>query len=177
MNYRRSLGLIYGITVLIIVGCSHCAADPLECYYCTDEGGPNTDDPLPVCAQLQNTTKFRKKCPNSTMCVRTIHSMVMIDGSIRTTEIRGCAKQFSKMYVLMKTPNGKWKTVEDLKINEVYEIGCTARKKDSMRSTTITDCYCRGNLCNSSSAATAVCDLNTLVKIIYIILVMRLIIA
>lgn len=177
MNCRRSLGLIYGITVLIIVGCSHCAADPLECYYCTDEGGPNTDDPLPVCAQLQNTTKFRKKCPNSTMCVKTIHSMVMIDGSIRTTEIRGCAKQFSKMYVLMKTPNGKWKTVEDLKINEVYEIGCTPRKKDSMRSTTITDCYCRGNLCNSSSAATAVCDLNTLVKIIYIILVMRLIIA
>lgn len=175
-----SFGLIYGITVLAAVCCGYFAAaeqaDPLECYYCIEGSGPNITDPLPVCSQLQNTSNYRMKCPKSSMCLKRVISIDLTNGSKWTTEIRGCAMQFSKMPVRQKMPNGKFKIADVTDVKEIYETGCTSWKYDIQRTASIVECYCRGNLCNAAPA-TAAGDLITLVKIIYIILVMGLIMA
>lgn len=193
MICSRSQGLIYGITVLAALCCVNCTAttEPtevdthLECYRCDVAA-----DVLPVCSELKDAPEYKVKCGNSTMCRITISSIELLDGSTWIAETRGCAHQ---VHVIQTLPKGRRQFEDVVIVEEPYAIGCVTKPNNTMRTSTIRECYCRGNLCNAgpamycqgklcnagqaAGAATATGDLKTLVKIIYAILLMGIIIA
>ncbi|KAH8297024.1 hypothetical protein KR044_003714, partial [Drosophila immigrans] len=98
------------------------------------------------CSELKDSPEFKVHCPNSTMCVKEVYSIHLLNGKKRTTERRGCANQMSVVQVL------KGKFWEDLVvINEPYREECTERQSHRMLTSKIKQCYCRGNLCNAST--------------------------
>lgn len=193
MICSRSLGLIYGITVLATVCCVYCTAttEPtevdthLQCYQCGVEA-----DVLPVCSELKDAPEYKVKCGNSTMCRTTISSIELLDGSTWIAETRGCANQ---VHVIVTLPKGRRQFVDVAVVEEPYPVGCVTQPNNTMLTSTIRECYCRGNLCNAgppmycqgklcnagkdAGAAAAAGDLKTLVKVIYAILLMGIIIA
>lgn len=183
MICSRSLGLIYAVTVLATVCCVYCTPmteltdvdTHIECYQCGVEAAV-----LPVCSELEDTPKYKVKCGNSTMCRTTISSMDLLNGSTWSAETRGCANQ---VHVIQTLPKGKRQFVDVAVIEEPYPDGCITKLNHEMRTSTIRECYCRGNLCNagraagaaSAAAAAAAGDLKTLLKIILAILLMGII--
>ncbi|KAH8370508.1 hypothetical protein KR093_003819 [Drosophila rubida] len=159
----RGLGLITGFTVLTTLASSCRAAEPLQCYKCFEDGVTGEHGPLPRCSRLRNAPEFKVHCPNSTMCVKEVYSIHLMNGSTRTTERRGCAKQLSVVQVL----RGKfWEDVAV--INEPY-------KEECMETPTSRQCYCRGDLCNSSTQLSNKNSLTKLVCAMFLLSNLRLI--
>lgn len=152
-----SLKVIFGFAALTTAWISCSAAEILECFQCFEGVGTNSEKPLPVCSQLSDSPEFKVLCPNSTMCLKVVHTMNLLYGSKRTTETRGCASQVSVVPVL------KGKFYEDVVvIDEPYKDECMEKKSHSMLTSTVQQCYCRGNLCNSATHL----NLSSLIKII-----------
>nr|XP_002050765.2 uncharacterized protein LOC6626712 [Drosophila virilis] len=160
----RTLTLFSGITVLAVVCNSCAAAEILECYECFEGAGANMEKPLPVCSQLRNSPEFRVACPNSTMCLKTVSTINLQDGSKWSAVLRGCANQVKITHVLR---NRFYEEVAV--IDEPYKDGCIEKKDHNMLTSTVQQCYCRGNLCNSATYR----DLNIPIQMIYIILLLR----
>ncbi|ALC41592.1 CG8501, partial [Drosophila busckii] len=135
--------------LLLLLSC--CAllasAEVLECYNCAVNPGANGT--LPICSHLNNTARYLKQCPNSTMCIKTISFINLPTGERRATLLRGCAPQIAEHHVLPH-PRAQWQKVK--KIEEPYSVGCIAAYSDSrMRTVDTIHCFCRGNLCNAAS--------------------------
>ncbi|KAM8714039.1 hypothetical protein ACLKA7_014232 [Drosophila subpalustris] len=152
--------LICGLAVLSMVWSCFSAAEILECYKCFEAAGTMDRKPLPECSKLRDSPEYKVQCPNSTMCLKEEHTIHLLNGMKWTTETRDCASQVNVVQVL------RGRIFEDVAvIEEPYSVGCLERESHSMLTATVKQCYCRGNLCNTTSHRV---NLNSLIKIIYV---------
>ncbi|KAH8393334.1 hypothetical protein KR215_006131, partial [Drosophila sulfurigaster] len=131
----------------------------MQCFECFEEGTLGAQGQRPACSKLTDSPEFKVNCTNSTMCVKEVHSINLSNGLWRTIERRGCAKQLNVTKVLIK----RW---EDFAfVAEPYKEECMELPTE-MRTSTIKRCYCRGNLCNSSTRLQQSFNNNSLIKIV-----------
>ncbi|XP_037956244.1 uncharacterized protein LOC119685908 isoform X2 [Teleopsis dalmanni] len=90
--------------------------------------------------------QFMVDCTYSTMCVKTISTLLLLNGQKQETITRGCAQQKETTQVFR---NRQWQ--QENSIQEIYQEGCGEFKENTLAASSNTHCYCRTNLCNGSS--------------------------
>lgn len=75
----------------------------IQCYRCSviTEIISTYDENIiiPSCYKFDGSDKFIIDCPYSTMCLRTVHSMYLMNGQERVTTTLGCAQQKHSQHV------------------------------------------------------------------------------
>ncbi|XP_050679789.1 uncharacterized protein LOC126975792 [Leptidea sinapis] len=121
---------------------------PLQCYQCLINPHPgeyyNTTKRL--CVHFDSSEKFVVDCPYSTMCMKQ-EFYLDIQNGVRINGIqRDCAQQ---KHEYQDYKNGRWSPKTE--IVEAYEEGCTSPDDKGERAVVTRYCYCRNDLCNTSS--------------------------
>ncbi|XP_034102135.1 uncharacterized protein LOC117566698 [Drosophila albomicans] len=132
----------------------------MQCFECFEEGTYDEHGKRPACSKLTDSPEFKVNCTNSTMCVKEVHSINLSNGQWRTMERRGCAKQVNVTQVEVYRAY-----VDFAFVAEPYKEECVELPTE-MRTSTIKRCYCRGNLCNSSTRLQQSFNNNSLIKIV-----------
>ncbi|XP_026501281.1 uncharacterized protein LOC113404573 [Vanessa tameamea] len=120
----------------------------LQCYQCLINPPPgqyyNTTKRL--CMHFDKSDKFVVDCPFSTMCMKQEFHLDIQNGVRITGVLRNCATQKHDYH---DYKNGTWSPKTE--ILEPYEEGCSHTDDKGERTTPTRYCYCRENLCNSST--------------------------
>ncbi|CAG4932856.1 unnamed protein product [Colias eurytheme] len=115
----------------------------IRCYICVPE---QTYEGIPLCQTFNGSDRYLGDCKHSTMCFKRETSLDLGNGKAFVSISRGCAAQ--TMSGNQEKINGKWTPVDT--IYDAYDDGCQEVPNLFDRPTKTLDCYCRGDLCNSS---------------------------
>ncbi|XP_028157272.1 uncharacterized protein LOC114350607 [Ostrinia furnacalis] len=120
----------------------------VRCYKCSPEKEFHTSTTR-LCTHFDASDAYIVECNSSTMCFKKITTLQLGNGLTDVTRSveRGCAAQTWDGD--QRKVNGKWRKVNE--IYEPYEESCKDHSGDE-RPTKSTECYCRGDLCNSASS-------------------------
>ncbi|KAL7740174.1 hypothetical protein ACLKA6_003883 [Drosophila palustris] len=139
-------GFILFAVATILGKCS----DVLQCYKCSVTVEKyfidNATIITPLCSKFTESPHYMVQCPYSTMCLKTISILHLQNGQKQETVTRGCAQQKNTTQVFR---NKQWE--QEHLVQEVYKEGCTEIQANNLAGSTNIHCYCRGELCNSSS--------------------------
>uniref|UniRef100_A0A1B0CGM9 Putative conserved secreted protein n=1 Tax=Lutzomyia longipalpis TaxID=7200 RepID=A0A1B0CGM9_LUTLO len=122
----------------------------VKCYRCTVAPSARLNQTM-LCAKFDESSYCAVECPYSTMCMKKIFRLKLMNGQEVETVTRDCAQQKRTDEVFR---NGRWE--KESTIEEAYEEGCeTIEENKSTQSMTVF-CHCRGSLCNSAPKETLV---------------------
>ncbi|XP_034665695.1 uncharacterized protein LOC117899640 isoform X1 [Drosophila subobscura] len=125
-------------------------ADMLQCYKCSVTIEKyvieNRTITTPLCSKFEENAGYMTHCPYSTMCLKTISILHLQNGQKQEAVTRGCAQQKNTTQIFR---NKQWE--QEHLVQEVYDEGCTEVKDNHLAGSAKINCYCRGELCNSSS--------------------------
>ncbi|KAJ2942799.1 hypothetical protein O0L34_g14986 [Tuta absoluta] len=115
----------------------------IRCYKCHPD---TTATNVEHCLEFDHSEKFIVDCPHSTLCMKRVVELSIFREISNTTE-RMCAPQYMSDYQA-KDEHGKWQ--QHGKVFEVHEEGCKEETVENGKATKTTNCFCRGDLCNSA---------------------------
>ncbi|GAB0091614.1 uncharacterized protein DMENIID0001_064700 [Sergentomyia squamirostris] len=120
------------------------SAAGLKCYRCTVAPTARLNQTM-LCAKFDESSFFAVDCPFSTMCMKKIFRLRLMNGEEIETVTRDCAQQKRTEEVYR---NGRWE--KENSIEEAYQEGCQTTEEDKNSKSTTIFCHCRGSLCNSA---------------------------
>uniref|UniRef100_A0A1B0DLG7 Protein quiver n=2 Tax=Phlebotomus papatasi TaxID=29031 RepID=A0A1B0DLG7_PHLPP len=98
-----------------------------------------------LCAKFDESNYYAVDCPYSTMCMKKIFRLRLMNGQEVETVTRDCAQQKRTEEVFR---NGRWE--KENTIEEAYEEGCETIEENTSTQSKTVFCHCRGSLCNSA---------------------------
>ncbi|XP_059220000.1 uncharacterized protein LOC131995357 [Stomoxys calcitrans] len=134
--------ILFSLEQVSAIKCYKCAVILEKTYSYTK----NLTIVTPMCSKFYESDEYIVDCKYSTMCLKTISTLHLQNGQNQETVTRGCAPQKDTKQVFS---NGRWN--QEHSVQEVYEEGCKELSGDSISASSKTHCYCRGDLCNTSS--------------------------
>ncbi|CAK1590349.1 unnamed protein product [Parnassius mnemosyne] len=138
-------------TAITILSFATTGVSSLQCYKCliNPPSGENYNTAKRLCVHFDYSDNFIVECPHSTMCMKQDFYLDVQNGVRITGVERDCAPQ---THAYQEYKNGKWSPKTE--ILEPYEEGCTSIDNKGERATTSRHCYCRQDLCNSTTSTT-----------------------
>ncbi|XP_059617215.1 uncharacterized protein LOC132262095 [Phlebotomus argentipes] len=135
-------------TVLLAVLLQLCFIDHaagVKCYRCTVAPSARLNHTM-LCAKFDESHDYAVDCPYSTMCMKKIFRLRLMNGQEVETVTRDCAQQKRTDEVFR---NGRWE--KESTIEEAYEEGCETIEENTNTQSMTVFCHCRGALCNSAT--------------------------
>lgn len=125
------------------------STEAIKCYGCTV--GPTNAmraKGQQLCAHFERNDNYTLDCPFSTMCMKKVYKMQLLDGRMIETVSRDCAQQKYEEEVY-NVAQREWQKRNQ--IEEPYEEGCETVKENGPTGPSTTYCHCRGSLCNGAT--------------------------
>ncbi|CAG9857670.1 unnamed protein product [Phyllotreta striolata] len=148
MSEGYYFNLISAVMCFVLLQSIPNAEATIRCYKCLATLPTfYTNETIRLCKDFDYSDKFIVDCPYSTYCTKKF-TTANIPTTINGTE-RDCASQ---KQVIQNYKNGRWQ--QEVEIEEPYQPGCHKVDDKGTRTSTIENCYCNYDLCNSATTAT-----------------------
>lgn len=116
-----------------------------ECYTVTHPSHIDDDVVKKLCRNFDYSDNFIIDCGNSTYCRKTVMREVILHSLVEVE--RGCASQ---LYVGLTLNGGAWKSEQKV-VTDAYKDECSHVENYGLRNVKVENCYCKTDLCNSST--------------------------